>query len=777
MTVPASPPHEQDIMQILQQSAPHIQFDEIEHLIYDTYIPGRYGNIHTGRWKQHDVEIREPFGDLTTIEREVRLLYKLGNSCPQILRLFGYTVDPATSIPYLVVQHNEHGTLHSYLLNFHAHLTWSDRYNLALDIALGLRYIHYKGYRHRHLHSASILIDTNGSAVLSDFGSTRDSEVISSREHPARMGYIAPERLTKIGTRYSIECDIYSLGMIFWEISSGRPPFDNLIANCSVEDGSLMNLAQNIVVGRRERFVEGTDPIFEDLYTRCWHPNPLERPSMDWIIQTLGVLLKQPSGSLVRQIEDLSLGEQPKKPAYSAKSSSRDSHTSSASHISSASRSTKSSRSLSIDHDRDLPSPGIRSREPHMPPRESEYAQLAATAPPAVPPISQRRKMSAVSSFAPSNRSMSISSGSSTSSISNGSGPVIPARDSRRVSTQSSSSSVEVPKYDVLPKRRNPLTIWEACQDGNVDLTEWYILTNGANPNGLISLPSYSMLAEVAPIHVACFHQPESLMAILKVLQRHGANMQQVTTITHQTALHIVLEHATDYNLALEVCSFLMQDCKLSVNDFDNRGMTPFHKFLKNPHLSARQSVAGSELYTLLRERGKANLNLESHSEGNALGVAARYLRADLLKLFLLTDITCSEPRSLAYALEQVDAPLNETRPSKATQELCRSFLVEWTGERGENKRIQMAERILQHKGLTATSPDSPTTSQGSGPKGRKQSITILGIGKSKKNKDEPPVPALPTKIVNEVDVAKKVLHGTVAKQQKLRTMMAQSGF
>ncbi|KAF8935347.1 Nuclear receptor sub 2 group C member 2 [Dissophora ornata] len=715
MTVPASPPHEQDIMQILQQSAPHIQFDEIEHLIYDTYIPGRYGNIHTGRWKQHDVEIREPFGDLTTIEREVRLLYKLGNSCPQILRLFGYTVDPATSIPYLVVQHNEHGTLHSYLLNFHAHLTWSDRYNLALDIALGLRYIHYKGYRHRHLHSASILIDTNGSAVLSDFGSTRDSEVISSREHPARMGYIAPERLTKIGTRYSIECDIYSLGMIFWEISSGRPPFDNLIANCSVEDGSLMNLAQNIVVGRRERFVEGTDPIFEDLYTRCWHPNPLERPSMDWIIQTLGVLLKQPSGSLVRQIEDLSL--------------------------------------------------------------ESEYAQLAATAPPAVPPISQRRKMSAVSSFAPSNRSMSISSGSSTSSISNGSGPVIPARDSRRVSTQSSSSSVEVPKYDVLPKRRNPLTIWEACQDGNVDLTEWYILTNGANPNGLISLPSYSMLAEVAPIHVACFHQPESLMAILKVLQRHGANMQQVTTITHQTALHIVLEHATDYNLALEVCSFLMQDCKLSVNDFDNRGMTPFHKFLKNPHLSARQSVAGSELYTLLRERGKANLNLESHSEGNALGVAARYLRADLLKLFLLTDITCSEPRSLAYALEQVDAPLNETRPSKATQELCRSFLVEWTGERGENKRIQMAERILQHKGLTATSPDSPTTSQGSGPKGRKQSITILGIGKSKKNKDEPPVPALPTKIVNEVDVAKKVLHGTVAKQQKLRTMMAQSGF
>jgi hypothetical protein len=96
--------------------------------------------------------------------------------------------------------------------------------------------------------------------------------------------------------------------MVFWEISSGRPPFENLISACNPQDGSLMSLAQNIMAGRRERPVEGTDPIFEDLYTRCCHANPLERPSIDWIIQTLGVLLKQPSGNLLRQIEDLSLG-------------------------------------------------------------------------------------------------------------------------------------------------------------------------------------------------------------------------------------------------------------------------------------------------------------------------------------------------------------------------------------------------------------------------------------------------------------------------------------
>ncbi|KAG0259793.1 hypothetical protein BG011_002365 [Mortierella polycephala] len=776
MTVPDIPV-EQSILHILQQSAPHIPFDEIEHLIFNAHVPGRYGNIHTGRWREYDVEIREPFGDLSTVEREVRLLFKLGSHCPQILRLHGYTVDPSTSIPYLVVQHNEHGTLHSYLLNFHAHLTWSDRYNLALDIALGLRYLHYKGYRHRHLHSASILIDTNGSAVLSDFGSTRDAEVLSSREHPARMGYIAPERLTKNGTRYSVECDIYSLGMVFWEISSGRPPFDHLIAACNIEDGSLMSLAQNIVSGRRERPVEGTDPIFEDLYTRCWHPNPLERPSIDWIVQTLGVLLKQPSGALHRLIEDLTLEEQPKKPAYSAKASSRDSHGST------ASRSVKSSRSHSIDNDRDTPSPMLRSRELIMSPKEPEHSILGAPAPPPVPPVSQRRKMSAVSgvsSFAPSMRSMSISSGSSTGSSSNSGCPAIPARDSRRVSTLSSVNSIEIPKYDIhLSKRRNPQTIWEACQEGNVDLAEWFILTNGVNPNALISLPPYSMLAEVAPIHVACFYQPESLMAILKALQRNGAVMQLVTTVTHQSALHIVLEYATDYDVALGVCRFLMNECKLGVNDQDSRGATPFHKFLKNPNLSARPSVAGSELYMLLRDRGEASLNLESHHEGNALGMAARYLRIDLLKLFLLTDISCSDPRSLAYAIGQVEAPLSETRPSKNAQDLCRSILMEWTGDRGETKRIQMAERILAHQGLLVSGPGSTMSSgspSSSGPKSRKQSLSLLGLGKSKKHKEEL-APTLPQKIATEVEVARKILQSTVAKQQKLKVFMAQSGF
>ncbi|KAG0328857.1 hypothetical protein BG004_002454 [Podila humilis] len=800
MTVPVAPA-DHGILQILHQSIPMIPFQDIHNIIYDAHIPGRFTNIHTGRWKDSEVEIREPFGDLATIEREVRLLYKL-RQCQQILRLHGYTVDPSTSTPFLILEHNEHGSLHSYLLNFHPHLTWPDRYNLAQDIALGLRYLHFKGYRHRHLHSASILIDTNGSASLSDFGFTRDAEVISSREHPARMGYIAPERLSSTPVRYSIECDIYSLGVVFWEIASGRPPFEELILAHS-QQGGLEALAQNIMAGRRERPVLGVDPIFEDMYTRCWHPNPQERPTIDWILETLSVLLKQRSSALLRQMEELSLDGMPKKPAYSAKSSARDSHSSCASSIRSMPIRLGRSHSLEQEREqhRDSSSHIVRSRELLLS-KEPDYLN---SPPPStqsgggVPPIPQRRKMSTVSSFAPSMRSMSISSGSSTCSSSSpgpGPGPMIPARDSRRVSTLSTVSSIENGKYDghPAPKRRSPQTIWEACQEGNTDLTEWYILSGNSSPDGRISLPAYSMLAEVAPIHVACFYQPESLMSILEILKRHGADMELRTTLTKHTALHIVLEHATNYQLALEATKFLMNDCHLSVNDPDARGLTPFHKYLKNPHLSDRPSVAGSELYVLLRDRGEANLSMESQNEGNALGMTARYLRVDLMKHFLLTDLSSSDPRSLAYAASVVEAPLSESRNSKAAQDLCRIILNEWAGDRGDAKRIQMAERFLEHQGISpphmgssgglSSMHSSSSAAAGGGgaamgsSRGRKQSIGLLSLGKSKKHKEEVPiVPSLPNKVATEVDAAKRLLQSGMAKQHKIKNVMASSGF
>ncbi|KAF9578857.1 hypothetical protein BGW38_005143 [Lunasporangiospora selenospora] len=770
MTV-AVAPVDQSVLQALQLSTQLIPMEDISRLLYNAHIPGRFGRVHTGRWKEYDIEIKEPFGDPEFVEREIRMLHK-AKRCPQIQHLLGYTLDPTTSLPLLVLQHAEHGSLQSYLANFHAHLTWSDRYNLAMDIALGLQFLHQKGIKHRHVHSSSILVDTNGSAALSDFGNTKDTEVLSSREHTTRLAYIAPERLVKNPARYSLECDVYSFGVVLWELSSGRPPFEDLINGLMSQNGNLAVLAHSLAAGRRERPVEGTDPAYEDLYARCWHASPQERPSWEWILQTLGVLLKHPLSGLQRSLEDMTIVEEAEETSFTVAPSST-----SAGLV--KTMSIKVARPSPTDNDRIM----LRSHELILSPREPDSLPPPPSMPPPIPPVSQRRKLSAAPSITTSVRSMSISSGSSSTS-STASSPAVPARDVRRASTMNGSyfptelTSPRPVDATIQLRRKSPQTIWEACQDGNSDVAEWLILTQGADLNAFVSMPSYSMLAEVAPVHIVCFHQPETLVDVLRTLHRNGAKMDAKTTLTLQTALHVILEHATNYNLALEAARFLIVDCWLSVNDQDHRGLTPFHKYIKNPYLSGIPSVVGSELFTLLRERGGANFSLESIHEGNALGMAARYLRADLMRLFLLSDLACSDVKSLSYALSVVEAPLSESRSSEVAQGQCRAILIEWRGERGETKRIHMAERILGHHGvappsLTASAASPPHSAPVTPPKSKGKGLLGLGkLGKAPKE-DSAAVP----KVLSEVDIARKLLTSTSVKQRKLKNLIADSGF
>ena len=90
--------------------------------------------------------------------------------------------------------------------------------------------------------------------------------------------YMAPE-LLKHGDNsqpppFSKKTDIYSLGVLLWELSSGYPPFKNHIE---------MGLIFNILNGAREQKIQNTPPFYYDLYTACWNGNPKKRPIIEYI--------------------------------------------------------------------------------------------------------------------------------------------------------------------------------------------------------------------------------------------------------------------------------------------------------------------------------------------------------------------------------------------------------------------------------------------------------------------------------------------------------------
>ncbi|POG74694.1 kinase-like domain-containing protein [Rhizophagus irregularis DAOM 181602=DAOM 197198] len=93
------------------------------------------------------------------------------------------------------------------------------------------------------------------------------------------LPYIAREVIA--GKEYTFATDIYSIAMIMWEISSGRPPFTNCEHNYS--------LAMDIVNGMRPKIISGTPLKYKRLMEQCWDADPAKRPS----IRTIGNMIKE----------------------------------------------------------------------------------------------------------------------------------------------------------------------------------------------------------------------------------------------------------------------------------------------------------------------------------------------------------------------------------------------------------------------------------------------------------------------------------------------------
>src|SRR5205814_4110508 len=91
------------------------------------------------------------------------------------------------------------------------------------------------------------------------------------------ISYIAPEIFR--GAAFSKESDIYSMGMIMWELTTGCKPFAN------VEHDT--DLIYKIIDGKRPEITRDTPECYANLMKRCWDSDPLKRPSILEIKKTV----------------------------------------------------------------------------------------------------------------------------------------------------------------------------------------------------------------------------------------------------------------------------------------------------------------------------------------------------------------------------------------------------------------------------------------------------------------------------------------------------------
>ncbi|GBC41414.2 kinase-like domain-containing protein [Rhizophagus irregularis DAOM 181602=DAOM 197198] len=203
--------------------------------------------------------------------KELKLLREVDYH-QNINRILGLTKDSEHYI--LVLEYANEGSLRDYLKKNFTSLKWNDKIQMALDITNGLKFLHSKEIIHRDLHSKNILVN-NRKLLIADLGlSKKLKEVMSSNSLGNRRGmveYTEPQCLKNRKYKKDNKSDIYSLGILFWEISSGHPPF----SDCSQD--LVYHYIKN---DEREDPIEGTPPKYQELYQKCWESEPEKRPNI-----------------------------------------------------------------------------------------------------------------------------------------------------------------------------------------------------------------------------------------------------------------------------------------------------------------------------------------------------------------------------------------------------------------------------------------------------------------------------------------------------------------
>jgi hypothetical protein len=165
----------------------------------------------------HDPTFAERF------RREAQTIARLEH--PQIIPIFAYDIDSATGTPWMAMRLISGGSLSQRIKR--GRLMPSESARVLKDVADALDYAHRQGVIHRDVKPQNVLLDDSGRVYLADFGIAK---IVESSAHMTQTGmitgtpqYMAPEQA--LGKSIDKTIDIYALGIVAYELFTGRVPF------------------------------------------------------------------------------------------------------------------------------------------------------------------------------------------------------------------------------------------------------------------------------------------------------------------------------------------------------------------------------------------------------------------------------------------------------------------------------------------------------------------------------------------------------------------------
>ncbi|XP_078068137.1 receptor-interacting serine/threonine-protein kinase 2-like [Mustelus asterias] len=248
---------------------------------------GGFGDVYKARHRSWSTwvaikSMRMNRNDARELLEEAEKMHKA--QFEHVLRLYGFTkwsLGNGTPSLGLVTEFMENGSLDK-LLEHYA-VPWPLRLRFAYEIALGVNYLHNlkPALFHHDLKPANILLNKDYRVKICDFGlakwrrSTGQHSINSEIE--GTLYYMPPECFKDINTRKAVKYDVYSYGIVIWEILTCQTPYKNAVNSqhlkLCVENGGRPDI-KDIPIERPE-----SSEVLVDLMEKCWRENPDERPT------------------------------------------------------------------------------------------------------------------------------------------------------------------------------------------------------------------------------------------------------------------------------------------------------------------------------------------------------------------------------------------------------------------------------------------------------------------------------------------------------------------
>ena len=237
---------------------------------------GGFGTVYEAKWKKKTVAAKVCPGNLLeNLTREIQILASLPPH-PHVLTFFGAALSSDAVTTYIITELAPNGSLYDYLHDKKKEPSLDQSLAWAQQIASGMQHLHNNNVVHRDLKSGNVLLALGLLAKVCDFGTARSMAKTAKTTQKGTYRWMAPEVVEDMEANINKLCDVFSYGMVLYEI------FDHKIPFADIPGDAVAGAA--VLQGKRPPIPANLPKYLHPVLKACWKKDPNQRPQFKAIV-------------------------------------------------------------------------------------------------------------------------------------------------------------------------------------------------------------------------------------------------------------------------------------------------------------------------------------------------------------------------------------------------------------------------------------------------------------------------------------------------------------